>query len=302
MKKIELPWICRRTIVALLALSPVSSVLGKIADPSPLIKDNVRYQSHRHSVWATNVLTNKVLWKTKIAMAEDREDVDPRLEGDVRWNMISSLQIEGNILVITNSIGEKFNLDSLTGNRIGVKKGNGELHRPPPVEGYHARLMGMLTGVKKMPINVRERLLSLNQDDPLVGVMGVHLGMSMDEVIDVWGMPNVLEVINIRAGLDDKIKKEMHLGIYISDFTFQDNKLIRVKIHLADFKTWKPFGGRLDPQSKDVDLLKVFKDARQLSKTNKNQEVELRDGIRVRIHSYQDKVITVALEQADHVK
>jgi hypothetical protein len=48
-------------------------------------------------------------------MAEDREDVDPRLEGDIRWNIISSLQIEGKILVVTNSIGEKFNLDSLTG-------------------------------------------------------------------------------------------------------------------------------------------------------------------------------------------
>jgi hypothetical protein len=276
-------------------------VLGKIADPSPLIKDNVRYQSHRHSVWATNVLTNKVLWKTKIAMAEYTDDVDPRLEGDVRWNMISSLKIEGNILVITNSIGEKFNLDSLTGNRIGVKKGNGELHGPPSVEGYHARVMGMLTGVKRMPIKVRERLLSLKQDDPLVGILGVRLGMSVDEVIDVWGMPNELEVINIRAG-DDKIKKEMHLGIYISDFTFQDNKLIRVKIHLADFETWKPFGGRLDPQSKDVDLLKVFKGARQLSKTNKSQEVELRDGIRVRIYFFRDEVITVSLEQADVLK
>ena len=37
-------------LLFLLTLLPVSSVSGKIADPKPLINDNVRYQSHRHTV------------------------------------------------------------------------------------------------------------------------------------------------------------------------------------------------------------------------------------------------------------
>ena len=103
-------------ILILFALLPVSSGLGKIADPRPLIHGNVRYESHRHTVWATDISKNKVLWKTKIPMSYSRGDeVDPRLERDVQWNIISSLKLEGNILVIKNSTGETFKLASVTG-------------------------------------------------------------------------------------------------------------------------------------------------------------------------------------------
>ena len=39
----------------LFAILPISSVLGKIGDPPPFTKDNISYQSHRHTVWATKV-------------------------------------------------------------------------------------------------------------------------------------------------------------------------------------------------------------------------------------------------------
>jgi len=163
-------------------------------------------------------------------------------------------------------------------------------------EGYHAKLMGMLTGDKFMPLDVSERLLSLNQDDPLVGLMGVRFGMSMDEVIDVWGMPNTLEVTNHR-GRDGKYEKTVSLGIYISDFKFQNNKLIELRIHLADFKGWKPFGGKLTPDKADADLLKVFKGAKQISKTDNSQVVELKDDTRVKILFYRQTVISVSLKK-----
>ena len=99
----------------LFTLLPVSSALGKIADPRPLIHGNVRYESHRHTVWATDISKNKVLWKTKIPMSYYRGEVDPHLERDVQWNIISSLKLEGNILVIKNSTGETFKLASVTG-------------------------------------------------------------------------------------------------------------------------------------------------------------------------------------------
>ena len=102
-------------VLVLFALSGVSSVWAKIADPKPLIDGNVRYESHRHTVWATDISKNKVLWKTKIPMAEYIKGVDPRLERDVQWNIISSLKREGKILAIKNSMGETFNLDSVTG-------------------------------------------------------------------------------------------------------------------------------------------------------------------------------------------
>ena len=101
--------------IFLLTLLPVSFVLGKIGDPLPLTVGHVRYESHRHTVWATDIGTEKVLWKTGIPMAYYRGGIDPRLERDVQWNIITYLNLKGKILLITNSKGEIFKLDSVTG-------------------------------------------------------------------------------------------------------------------------------------------------------------------------------------------
>ena len=103
------------TSMLLFFLSSVVSVQGKIADPKPIINGNVRYESHRHTVWATDIGTEKVLWETGIPMAYYRGDIDPRLERDVQWNIITYLNLKGKILLITNSKGEIFKLDSVTG-------------------------------------------------------------------------------------------------------------------------------------------------------------------------------------------
>jgi hypothetical protein len=102
-------------ILLLFALLPVSSALGKIGDPRPLINGNIRYESHRHTVWATDISKKKVLWKTGIPMSYNIGDVDPRLERDVQWNIITSLKLKGKILIIKNSKGENFNLNFVTG-------------------------------------------------------------------------------------------------------------------------------------------------------------------------------------------
>ena len=96
-------------------LLPVSFVLAKIGDPRPLNVGHVRYESHRHTVWATDVRTKKVLWKTGIPMSYYRGEVDPRLERDVQWNIITSFMLKGKIIFVTNSKGENFKLDSVTG-------------------------------------------------------------------------------------------------------------------------------------------------------------------------------------------
>jgi len=96
-------------------LLPVSSVLAKIGDPRPLTVGHLRYESHRHTVWATDVRTKKVLWKTGIPMSYYRGEVDPRLERDVQWNIITSFKLKGKILLVTNSKGGTFKLDSVTG-------------------------------------------------------------------------------------------------------------------------------------------------------------------------------------------
>jgi hypothetical protein len=48
-------------------------------------------------------------------MAYYRGGIDPRLERDVQWNIITSFKLKGKILLVTNSKGEIFKLDSVTG-------------------------------------------------------------------------------------------------------------------------------------------------------------------------------------------
>ena len=112
--------------IFLLTLLPVSFVLGKIGDPLPLTLGHVRYESHRHTVWAKDVRTKKVLWKTGIPMSYYRGEVDPRLERDVQWNIITSFKLKGKILIVTNSKGEIFKLGSVTGKLLkkAVEEGN----------------------------------------------------------------------------------------------------------------------------------------------------------------------------------
>ena len=112
--------------ILVLFLLFVPSVLAKIGDPRPLTVGHVRYESHRHTVWATDVRTKKVLWKTGIPMSYYRGEVDPRLERDVQWNIITSFKLKGKILLVTNSKGETFKLDSVTGKRLkkAVEEGN----------------------------------------------------------------------------------------------------------------------------------------------------------------------------------
>tara|TARA_B100000676_G_scaffold114071_1_gene113675 strand:- start:17 stop:211 length:195 start_codon:yes stop_codon:yes gene_type:complete len=48
-------------------------------------------------------------------MSYYRGEVDHRLERDVQWNIITSFKLKGKILFVTNSKGETFKLDSVTG-------------------------------------------------------------------------------------------------------------------------------------------------------------------------------------------
>ncbi len=134
--------------VFIFTILSVSVAIGKVGDPKPITKDNVQYQSHRHTVWATNLSTKKPLWKTTIPMATYRGTVDHHLEEDIQWNIISSLRMEGQILIVKNSKGESFNLDSVTGKLITKRQQSGAKRPIIDVAGED-RSDPLLEGIKK---------------------------------------------------------------------------------------------------------------------------------------------------------
>jgi hypothetical protein len=113
--KIERVW--RSVLLSIVfVLAPLGEpALAKIGDPAPLVREGVSYRSHAHTVRATDVHTQELLWETVIPMSAYKARYDPSLEEDAQWNVITSLEIEGNVLVVTNSKGQKFRLDRKSG-------------------------------------------------------------------------------------------------------------------------------------------------------------------------------------------
>jgi hypothetical protein len=98
---------------------------------------------------------------------------------------------------------------------------------------YYERLAALSSGDKELsPAATQE--FEATAYDPLEGLAGVKLGMSMEDVIGIWGLPkriciqNAATVLSIARG---------------SQFSFVENELVSVKIHSADLPGMKLSNG-----------------------------------------------------------
>ena len=98
---------------------------------------------------------------------------------------------------------------------------------------YYERLAALSSGNKELsPAATQE--FEATAYDPLEGLAGVKLGMSMEDVIGIWGLPkriciqNAATVLSIARG---------------SQFSFVENELVSVKIHTVDLPGMKLSNG-----------------------------------------------------------
>lgn len=98
---------------------------------------------------------------------------------------------------------------------------------------YYERLAALSSGNKELsPAATQE--FEATAYDPLEGLGGVKLGMSMEDVIGIWGLPkriciqNAATVLSIARG---------------SQFSFVENELVSVKIHSVDLPGMKLSNG-----------------------------------------------------------
>ena len=91
-------------------------------------------------------------------------------------------------------------------------------------ESFYAQLEALSAGNKKLSADARQKLEAIAYD-PKEGIGGVKLGMSMADVIGVWGLPKSIcmqasaTLLTIGAG---------------SQFSFVNNELVSIKILAAD--------------------------------------------------------------------
>jgi len=94
---------------------------------------------------------------------------------------------------------------------------------------FYEKLEALSSGNKELSPAARQEL-EASAYDPREGLGGVKLGMSMEDVIGIWGMPkriciqNAATVLSIARG---------------SQFSFVENQLTSVRIHSADLPEMK---------------------------------------------------------------
>jgi hypothetical protein len=98
---------------------------------------------------------------------------------------------------------------------------------------FYEQIEALSSGNMELSSNARQEFESTAYD-PREGLAGVKLGMSMEDVIGVWGFPkricmqHAATVLSIARG---------------STFSFVENELVAVKVHSADLPSMKLSNG-----------------------------------------------------------
>lgn len=111
----------KKQIILLLSLAlftmqtPLSAKRAYIEYPDKIIIENIEYKAtyemgsllQKAYIEAKSIETGKILWKTKIYQII----LNPVMEQDVQWVMITEIKEKGGELIISNEKKEKYSLD-----------------------------------------------------------------------------------------------------------------------------------------------------------------------------------------------
>jgi len=105
----------------------VTGLPAKIADPPAIPEGEYLYLSHANTVEKAVAVSRfehiravatgrgKVVWRRELYQDIEPAKYDPNLEQDVQWNIITSLEMRGDTIVVTNKEGDVFVLDKTSG-------------------------------------------------------------------------------------------------------------------------------------------------------------------------------------------
>jgi len=92
---------------------------AKIADPEPLTDSGVRYQSHENYIDAIDSQSGTTKWHVELYHSIYPLAPNPFVEGDVQWNIISSMEIHGDTLIVQDSKRNRYLVQKSTGKLLG---------------------------------------------------------------------------------------------------------------------------------------------------------------------------------------
>lgn len=156
---------------------------------------------------------------------------------------------------------------------------------------FYQRLQELTNGETELFQSTKNRLLGAHQEDFHAGLLGASFGDTMDEVIAVWGHPTDIWML----GSNDHVTK---LYFYAgSSLDFEENALIKISIHSADFPDVELIEGIiLDEPAPNLETL--FPDGDIVESSNDRiQEIELNTHL-IRLHeSSENKLMALSVER-----
>ena len=103
-------------VLVIAIVLPSQNLMAKVGDPPPVSDGTRTFRSHKNYVEAVDSASGKVLWRTVVYERWKPVIRNPFLEEDVQWNIITSLELDGNMLTVVNKKGSTYFLDGWTGN------------------------------------------------------------------------------------------------------------------------------------------------------------------------------------------
>jgi hypothetical protein len=107
-----------KQLVFLIVISLNQCVVAKVAVPPPVSDGTRVFHGYKNYVEAVDPASGQVLWRTVLYKRWKPIIINPFVEEDVQWNIVTSLNLDGKVLVVVNKKGSKYFLDTKTGEQV----------------------------------------------------------------------------------------------------------------------------------------------------------------------------------------
>ncbi len=151
---------------------------------------------------------------------------------------------------------------------------------------YNGALQKLVDGPKEKTTATAARLAQAPAQALTSGLGGVSFGMSMQEVIDIWGRPNAVWT------QDEGV---VQLSISYSVFEFRRDRLFDISIHQADLPDLAVGDGAVAMGKPCPDLLTVFPDALRREGSESVSEVGLKGDVILRVQQMNQEIISIEI-------